>query len=75
MTLGEAITLFIAIFGVAGIIFTALRYNRDDTTAIVNQQSTLVRDMQAVNEELRVRVKELQTEVDRLTRLMREHSS
>jgi hypothetical protein len=38
----------------------------DDTTAIVQQQSTILHDMQALNAELRVRVDELQVERDRL---------
>jgi prephenate dehydrogenase len=66
MSLGEAVTLAIAIMGVAGVIFTALRYNRDDTTAIVTQQSTIVHDMQALNEELRTQIDRLMKENDQL---------
>ena len=75
MSLGEAVTLAIAIMGVAGVIFTALRYNRDDTTAIVDQQSHIVADMKSLNDELRTTVDRLRQEndalrstVDRLTR-------
>jgi hypothetical protein len=60
------VALAIGVAGLGGLVFTALRYRRDDTTAIVQQQSTILHDMQALNAELRVRVDELQVERDRL---------
>lgn len=60
------IPLVIGIFGVAGLIFTALKYNRDDTTAIVSQQSTVLNDMRALNDELRQTAVSLRGERDAL---------
>jgi uncharacterized coiled-coil DUF342 family protein len=60
------IPLVIGIFGVAGLIFTALKYNRDDTTAVVNQQSTILGEMKTLNDELRTRTTELREERDEL---------
>ena len=75
LSFGEAITIVIALMGIAGVVFTALRFNRDDTTAIVNQQSSIVADMKVLNDELRSTVDRLRVEneelrrtVDRLTR-------
>lgn len=63
---GQWIALFIGVMGVAGVIFTALRYNRDDSTAIVQQQSTVLNDMHTINDELRLQVKDLREQIDRL---------
>ena len=60
------VTLAIGVFGLAGVIFTALKFNRDDTTAIVSQQNTLMGDMKMLNEELRTSTKTLQDERDSL---------
>jgi hypothetical protein len=38
--------------GLAAAIFTALRFNRDDATAVVNQQKTLLDGMRDLNQEL-----------------------
>ena len=35
-------------------MFTALRFRRDDTTAIVSQQDTILNDFKSLNEELRI---------------------
>lgn len=70
----EAVSVALGIMGIAGLVFTALKFNRDDTTSIVNQQNTILGDMKILNEELRtttdrLRVErdELRTQVDRLT--------
>ena len=60
-----------AILGLGSLIFTALKYNRDDTTALVNQQSVIVHDMQAVNEELRHERDDCRGEVADLRRRLR----
>jgi len=60
------VTLAIGVFGLAGIIFTALKFNRDDTTAIVSQQNTLMGDMKMLNEELRTSTETLRSERDSL---------
>ena len=63
---GEFAALALGIFGVAGVIFTALKYNRDDTTAVVNQQAQIVGTMKTLNEELRTTADSLRTEVQSL---------
>ena len=60
------VTLAIGVFGLAGVIFTALKFNRDDTTAIVSQQNTLMGDMKMLNEELRTSTETLRGERDSL---------
>ena len=60
------VALAIGIMGVAGVIFTALRFRRDDTTAIVNQQNVILSDMKTLNEELRTTANDLRTERDAL---------
>lgn len=68
------LSIIIGISGLAGIIFTAMRYRRDDTTAIVGQQDTIVNEMKVLNEEnrqaaaiLREERNELRAQVERLT--------
>ena len=56
--MAEALPLVIGIAGLGGLVFTALRYRRDDTTALVAQQSTIVHDIQALNTELRTALDE-----------------
>lgn len=51
--IAEAVALVIGIAGLGGLLFTALSWRRNDTTAIVNQQSVIVHDMQALTAELR----------------------
>ena len=53
INVSQAMALIIGLVGLAGVIFTALRFRRDDTTAVVNQQSVIVNDMKTINEELR----------------------
>lgn len=62
----EAITIVIGVMGLGGVVFTALKYNRDDTTAIVGQQSTILHDMSQLNEELHKSVQDLRSERDSL---------
>lgn len=66
MDAGTGIAIATGIIGLAGLIFTALRYNRDDSTAAVNQQSTILSDMKLLNEELRKTAQDLKTERDEL---------
>ena len=60
------ITLGLAIFGLAGLIFTALKFNRDDTTAIVGQQTAILNNMHTINDELRGSEDRLRAERDAL---------
>jgi hypothetical protein len=64
--IAQLVSLIIGVLGLAGLIFTAMRYNRDDTTAIVNQQNVIVGDMKILNEELRTTATHLREERDRL---------
>ena len=74
MGAGEVVALTIGILGVAGIIFSALKYNRDDTTALVGQQDVIVGEMKTMMDEwrttaadLRLERDELRVQVERLT--------
>ena len=60
------VTLAIGIFGVAGIVFTALRFRRDDTTAVVAQQAQITTEMKALADEQRIHLQEMREERDRL---------
>ena len=62
----QLVALGIGILGVAGVIFTALKYNRDDTTAIVSQQDVILSEMRGLNDELRQTVVRLREERDAL---------
>lgn len=66
--MGTASTLAIAtgILGLAGIVFTALKFNRDDTTAVVAQQTQILANMKLLNDELRTSVEGLRQERDEL---------
>ena len=63
----NAIPIIIGLLGLAGIIFTALKYNRDDTTAVMNQQHTIMGEMKTLNDELRQTVTNLRSERDSLS--------
>jgi uncharacterized protein Yka (UPF0111/DUF47 family) len=56
--------LMVGVLGLGSIIFAALRYNRDDTTQIVNQQSTLLNNMKTMNDELRITSEKLKEQRD-----------
>lgn len=58
------LALAIGVMGLGGIIFTALRFRRDDTTAIVSQQDTILNDFKSLNEELRITADRLRAERD-----------
>jgi hypothetical protein len=64
--LAGVLALGLGVIGLGGIIFTALRFNRDDTTAIVTQQDLILRDMKSLNEELRITANGLREERDAL---------
>lgn len=62
MDLPSLVSLGIAVMGLGGLVFTALRYRRDDTTAIVNQQDVIMQEMRLLNEELRTTAASLREE-------------
>ena len=59
------IALVIAVGGLGSLVFAALRFRRDDTTAIVNQQSTIVHDMEALTAGLRSALEECEKRAGR----------
>lgn len=61
---GNAIAIAIGLMGLSGCIFTALRFRRDDTTALVSQQDFIVNEMKSLNEELRLSTERLRAECD-----------
>ena len=46
--------LAIGLMGLGGIVFTALRFRRDDTTAVVTQQDTIMNEMKTIADVLRI---------------------
>jgi hypothetical protein len=66
------VSLGIAVMGLGGLVFTALRYRRDDTTAILAQQDTIMQEMRGINEELRQTAVQLRSERDALREQVRE---
>lgn len=65
MGVAEWVSVAIGILGLAGIIFTALKFNRDDSTAVVTQQSQVVNDMHTLNSDLRTALAECRAEAER----------
>lgn len=66
LDIAAILPLAIGILGLAGLVFTALRFRRDDTTAIVTQQSTILGNMKTLNDELRLSAENLRVERDKL---------
>jgi predicted phage gp36 major capsid-like protein len=65
--------------GLMAAVFTALRFNRDDATAVVNQQKNVLDSMKSLNDELeaalqrtREELKEMRAENDVLRAEIRE---
>ena len=50
----EWLPVIIGICGLSGCVFTALRFRRDDSTAVVQAQSTVFHDLEALHGELRL---------------------
>jgi hypothetical protein len=61
---GGILAIIIGLVGLGGVVFTALRFRRDDTTAIVGQQDVILNDFKSLNEELRITADRLRTERD-----------
>jgi uncharacterized coiled-coil DUF342 family protein len=61
---GAVIGIVIGLTGLSGVIFTALRWRRDDTSAAVQTQSTVLGDMARLNDELRTTTATLRSERD-----------
>lgn len=63
---GEWGAIVTGVLGLSGLIWTGLKFNRDDTTKVVDQQSAILRDMHTLNDELRVTADGLRSERDAL---------
>ena len=59
-----ALPLMISIIGLAGLVFTAMRYGRDDTTQVVTQQAQITAEMKTLNDELRLTAERYRKERD-----------
>lgn len=60
----EALPIIIGIVGLAGVIFTAMRYGRDDTTQVVTQQAQITEEMKTLHDELRATADRYRAERD-----------
>ena len=72
MNAGTIIALVTAIVGVGGLIFTALKFNREQSAATVTQASQILDGMKALNDGLRAQVGDLRIEVERLQQRVEE---
>ena len=72
MNIPQVLALVIGLVGLAGVIFTAMKYNRDDTTSIVHQQDTLFNELRTLNDELRNTATSLREENAKLAEQVRQ---
>ena len=63
--MAQVVALVIGLVGLAGVIFTALSWRRNDTTAVLGQQSQVLADIHVINDELRVTADSLRGERDK----------
>lgn len=61
-----ALSLFVALVGSGGALFGALRYNRDEAGKVVIQQTAVLTNMQALNDELQGALERARSERDEL---------
>lgn len=59
-----ALPLIIGSAGLSGVVFSVLRFRRDDTTQVVNQQAQITAEMKTLNDELRLTTERLRKERD-----------
>jgi septal ring factor EnvC (AmiA/AmiB activator) len=57
---------FVTVAGSGGVVFGALRYNRDEAGKIVIQQTSVLTDMRGLNDELQEALNRTRTERDEL---------
>ena len=69
----EALPIIIGIVGLAGVIFTAMRYGRDDTTQVVAQQAQITEEMRTLHDELRATADRYRAERDECWARTRPH--
>lgn len=61
-----ALPITLGIIGLAGVIFTALKFNSDRATASVDQASAVLADMRQLNDALHTRINDLEHELEQL---------
>lgn len=68
MDAGTLLAIITGIMGLAGLIYTALSWRRNDDKAVVEQQSVVLHDMGTLNDELRKALEDCRTERAELSR-------
>ena len=63
MDAGALLAIVTGLCGLSGLVFTALHFRTDDSKAIVDQQSSVLRDMALLNDQLKEQVDALKAEV------------
>ena len=66
MDAGTLLAIVTGLCGLAGLVYTALSWRRNDTKAVVDQQSAVLHDMATLNDDLRSTVTDLRGERDLL---------
>lgn len=66
MTISTALGVILAMVGSGGVIFGALRYNREEAGKIIQQHAQILADMRLLNEELQRALLDARTERDDL---------
>lgn len=66
MDAGTWIAIVTGIIGLAGLVFTALKFNADRSSAAVQQASDVLEDMRKLNDALHIRINDLEKEIDQL---------
>ena len=61
----EVFSIALGVVGLATVVFTALSWRRNDTGAVVSQQTSILENMKTLNDELRVTASDLRSERDR----------
>jgi cell division protein FtsB len=59
--------MIVAIAGSGGLVFGALRYNREESGKVISQHSIILADMRTLNEELHQALQRTREERDALT--------
>ena len=63
--MAQIVALVIAVGGLGTLIFAALSWRRNDTTALVGQQTEVLNSIHLINDELRVTADALRSERDK----------
>lgn len=66
MTLPIVLGLIVAVAGSGGLVFGALRYNREEAGKVIAQHGQILADMRVLNDELQAALNRTRTERDEL---------